>query len=439
MIPASFNFPHTAKLLSLSFVLFAAWFTGSSIPPSRYPALATTGVMVFFGNLNVAIPFLLDMFRVPRRHVPAVPRDRRHQLAVRHPGCRDAHGRPGPGRELRDDGQLRFSLARIARYALMCAGATAASLAVTALLIRATGVGAYDKDRVAMSMQLLLFAFGEGRRPARAAGGALADPACRPVRDTGRAGARVPPGGLHRGRVALQLPERQEGARWLRRGHGLQACGELGVTLEFAPVPRERPEEVAEAGQVDLVMAGVVLTTRRSAWVVFSSSYLDETLAFVVPSYRRSDFSSAEWIRGTPGLRVAVPNLQYLLGLVHREFPAVTTVPVDFTEEGVTDFFEGRGPAVDALAFTAERGSFQTLLYPSFAVAVPQPIVIKIPLAYPVARRDLETARFLSNWIELKKKDGTVQELYDHWVLGLDAQPPTKRWSVLRDVLHWER
>src|SRR3982751_1352976 len=65
IIPASFNFPHTAKLLSLSFIPFAAWFTGGSISVAQYPALASTGVVVLFGSLTVAMPFLLDMFHIP--------------------------------------------------------------------------------------------------------------------------------------------------------------------------------------------------------------------------------------------------------------------------------------------------------------------------------------------------------------------------------------
>jgi hypothetical protein len=115
----------------------------------------------------------------------------------------------------------------------------------------------------------------------------------------------------------------------------------------------------------------------------------------------------------------------------------VTAVPIPFNNASLTDFFEGRGGPVDGLFFTAERGSFRTLLYPAFSVAIPHPVILKIPLAYPVARHDIEAARFLSNWIDLKTKDGTIQSLYDHWVLGYDARPPKKRWSVLRNVLHW--
>jgi ABC-type amino acid transport substrate-binding protein len=62
---------------------------------------------------------------------------------------------------------------------------------------------------------------------------------------------------------------------------------------------------------------------------------------------------------------------------------------------------------------------------------------LRFPLAYPVARRDLEFARFLGIWIDLQRENGTIQALYDHWILGPDAPPKQPRWSVMRDVLHW--
>jgi len=51
---------------------------------------------------------------------------------------------------------------------------------------------------------------------------------------------------------------------------------------------------------------------------------------------------------------------------------------------------------------------------------------------------DLEAVRFLGTWFELKRKDETIQALYDHWILGRDARAKRPRWSVLRDVLGWE-
>ena len=65
IVPASFNFPHTGKLLSLSFVLFAGWFADAAVTLPQYPQLAFTGFLTFFASLNAAIPFLLDLFRIP--------------------------------------------------------------------------------------------------------------------------------------------------------------------------------------------------------------------------------------------------------------------------------------------------------------------------------------------------------------------------------------
>jgi hypothetical protein len=213
---------------------------------------------------------------------------------------------------------------------------------------------------------------------------------------------------------------------------------ELGVTIEFAPVPRDRLVEVLEKGRVDVVMAGVLLTTRRASRVEFSAPYLDEVLAFVVPDHRRADFSDAAWVRAQAGLRVGVPDLPYVEQLVAREFPNVTIVPLPLND--TESHFAGKGEPehLDAVCLTAERGSFLTLLHPAWSVAVPHPLDIRLPLAYPVARHDLEMARFLGLWIDLKRRDGTVQALYDHWILGKDAKAREPRWSILRDVLGWE-
>jgi len=53
------------KLLSLSFILFAGWFADAAVPVMKYPQLALTGLLAFFGSLNAAVPFLLDVFRIP--------------------------------------------------------------------------------------------------------------------------------------------------------------------------------------------------------------------------------------------------------------------------------------------------------------------------------------------------------------------------------------
>ena len=134
-------------------------------------------------------------------------------------------------------------------------------------------------------------------------------------------------------------------------------------------------------------------------------------------------------IPGDHGL-VASDAMRELLARVREEYDVVI---VDTGEQ----LFEPRSPALDALVLTAERGSAFTLLHPQYSVVVPKPRPLKVPLAYVVAGEDQPLASVVNTWIELKRKDGTIDELFAHWILGRSASAPERRWSVLDDVLHW--
>jgi ABC-type amino acid transport substrate-binding protein len=180
-------------------------------------------------------------------------------------------------------------------------------------------------------------------------------------------------------------------------------------------------------------MSGVVATPQRAYTMTFSASYLDETLALIVKDYRREEFSSREAIHRLKALRLGVLNVPYYIEKVHRYLPQAELVLLN----SISEFFEGRGEELDALVYSAEAGSAWTLLYPAYTVAIPQPDVLKAPLAYPLALGDQEMVDFINLWIELKKKDRTITQLYDYWILGKHAVPESPRWSVIRNVLHW--
>ena len=437
IIPAFYNFPHVAKLLSLSFVLFAAWYSDTVVSWATRAQLGLAGIASLFGSMNAAIPFLLDLSRVPSDTfqlflATGVLNSRFGTLAAAmHMVVLALVGTYAM------TGTLRFSPLRILRYCVITVVATGITLAGISFLLRVTGQGTYNQDQVAVSMPF--------RYPPSQKAVVMSEMPKEPL-PLPRAGAPVLEAVRERGRLRVgyidtAMPYSFVNGKGDLVGFDVEMAytlaAELGVALEFVPVTNDNLADVLDAGQCDMVMSGVVMTTRRADRMAFSSNYLDETLAFIVPDYRRADFSSADWIRKTPGLRVAVPNLPYAKELVHREFPGVTIVEVPLNSTSVTDFFKGQGEPVDALVLTAERGSFRTLLYPAFSVAVPHPVILKLPLAYPVARHDIEAARFLSNWIDLKNKDGTIKSLYDHWILGQNASPPKRRWSVIRNVLHW--
>src|SRR5262249_29898835 len=130
----------------------------------------------------------------------------------------------------------------------------------------------------------------------------------------------------------------------------------------------------------------------------------------------------------------AVPDLPYLEEITHREFPRLAIVPLPLGRVSISLPGVER---VDGVVLPAERGSYYTLLYPAFSVAVPHPLAIRFALAYPVGRRDLEFARFLGIWIDLQRKTGLSSSFM---IIGSSVamrNPSNPCWSVIRHVLHW--
>jgi ABC-type amino acid transport substrate-binding protein len=210
---------------------------------------------------------------------------------------------------------------------------------------------------------------------------------------------------------------------------------DLGVKVEFVEVEdlSALPRLLA-TGRLDLAMTGMVVTPERAGEVLFSEPYLDETFAFLVKDYLREEFSDWANIRDLGAFAVTVPDLPYYLDRIKARAPALKLQVADTIaqiEEGL------QAGTLNAVVLPAERGSVLTLLYPKYTIVVPEPGVIKIPLAYPVAGRDQDFAAFLNTWIELKRRDGTVDALYGHWILGKQAGRRQPRWSVIRDVLGW--
>ena len=209
-------------------------------------------------------------------------------------------------------------------------------------------------------------------------------------------------------------------------------ANELHVSVEFVRIERDKSAKSLREGLVDIIMSGYAVTIERMADMIFSKPYAEETLAFVVKDYRRHDFDSREKVRHMQGLRIGVPDLPTMEAKLKAYLPNAHVVKLDSMRE----FFKST-KQLDALLLTAQRGSAWSLVYPDYAVAIPKPDIINVPLAYAVALEDQDMANIISTWVELKKQDGTIEKLYNYWILGNAEAVKKPRWSVIRDVLHW--
>jgi Na+/H+-dicarboxylate symporter/ABC-type amino acid transport substrate-binding protein len=434
IVPTSFNFPHTGKLLSISFILFAGWFADAAVPVSDYPRLALTGLLTFFGSLNAAVPFLLDLFHIPADTfqlflATGVINSRFGSLlAAVHTVSVTLLGSAAIV------GSLHFSMARIARYLCFTAVLTALMIGGLRLVFNHTVAGSFAGQELVYSMRPLMTS-GDARliQQTDLDNNTAAPTASLIDTITKRGILRV---GVFADRLPFVFTTRDghlvgfdvEMAQLLAR--------DLGVKVEFIQmqeVGARVPRALATA-QVDLVMTGFPVTAPRASQILFSEPYLDETLAFVVKDELRQTFSNWAAIRELGDFSVAIPELPYFIGAIKARAPALKLSVLNSMKQIEAGLAKG---IFDAVVLPAERGSVLSLLYPKYAVVVPEPGTVKIPLAYPVARRDKDFAAFLNTWIELKRRDGTIDALYGHWILGKQAGKRQPRWSIMRNVLHW--
>jgi Na+/H+-dicarboxylate symporter len=434
VVPSAFAFPMMGKILVLMFVPFAAWYVGEPMGAGQYPELLGTGLPTFFAGTSVALPLLLDNMELPSDMF---------QLYLLSSIFTERFGTAVSAMHV-----LTFTLLtaclmigglRVRWWA--AGGLLAGTVILLAVVLPVSEAylsialrGAYDKNEVIANMQ------------------ALEDPGPATVHRAAPGPSEAAPPGMtrlewirQRGSVRVgymedRLPFSYFNARDELAGFDVEMAHvlarELGVAVEFIPIESGRLPEQLENGELDMAMAGIPATTDLLTRVRFSEPYLDVTYALLVSDHRRREFATIDAIRRIEGLRIGVYRLRYFQEFLEEALPDAEIVMLDSYLSFLEQEEEPEESQLDALLTSAEDGSAWSLLYPEYCVVIPRPSVAKLPLAYPIAS-DEEWRSFLNAWIDLKRKDGTIQEFYDHWILGLTAETGKRRWSVIRDVLHW--
>jgi len=434
IVPISFNFPNTGKLLMLLFILFAAWFSGSTFSLMQYPTFVFAGLLSFFGGVDVAMPFMLDLMRIPADL---------YQLYV---VTGIINGRFATLLAAMNlviftllataslTGVMSINKKKLTNYVVISLLLTVGLIGGTRVYFSIAVKNVYTKDQVIANMQSHVFPVPrkvhkttkEAFKPVD-----LNKPTLQRIRESGVLRVGYHPDNLpftYFSEIGELIGLDIDMAQLLAR--------EMKVKLEFIPFEVDTMVAQLQAGQFDLIMSGITVTTPRLEKMTFSAPYMKATLAFIVPDHRRNEFASSKIVKSISGLKIGIPHVaDYFFDKLKAYLPQAEIIEV----KSVREFFEANEHQLDALLYDAEGGAAWTLLYPKFQVVVPVPDIAKAPLAYPVAGGDKEFAKFLSQWIMLKKDGLEYPRLYDHWILGQDAVPKQPRWSIIRDVLKWVR
>ena len=433
IVPLSFPFPHLGRLVVMSFIPFSAWFVGTPLGLLQYGILLPVGFLVLFGSSSVAIPFMLDLMRLPADMFQVfvltdVLIDRlSNVLAAVHLFT------VGIVTTAALFGFLQIRWKRLRN--LLISGLILAVIALFSTKIYlSNSLAEYDKDKIIANMQLL--------QPSVSS--VIVEPAKNPIplKPNQSLLNRVQERGIIRiGYIPDNLPFSYTNAQGNLVGFDIdmaqRLAQELKVQVEFVPFKLDNLNRVLNEDYFDLGMSGILGTVERSSEETrFSDPYLNVTMALVVPDYRDREFADLASINRMESLKIGVTDKRLFGDKIKLYLPNAEVVFL----ESPRDFFEkkNQGKDADALLSSAEAGSAWTLLYPRFQVVNPLPRKVAIPLVYPFnGRNDATMDEFIDHWVELKKLDGTIDEVYDYWILGKGSEKKGPRWSIIRNVLGW--
>jgi Na+/H+-dicarboxylate symporter len=434
LVPLAFTFPNAGKLLTLLFVPYAAWLAGNPLEVDSYGALFGAGVFAYFAKAQVALPFLLDLVRVPQDHfqlyIPTTIVTGKFDSMVSAMSLL-AFSLIGAAAMA---GFLRMRPARVLAAATLVLAVVGAAIFGTRVLLASVVDTTYRKADMLKQMyaprnsaEAIVYSDLSVLKP---------DPAHRTLSALERVRAR---GSL---RVAFDI----QNAPFSFYNEDGQLVGfdielvhhlaqSLGVRLELVAVGWREAPTLLDEGVVDL-MPGVWYRPFWFSKMRLSEPYLVGTMALVVRDERRQRFARIEDLRASRGLKIGVPlDASQVRFSLERYFgdADIAVVPL----ESSTPFLEGRFPWIDAFLMPAESASAATLLHPEYSVVVPQPDPVSLPTAFGMARDARDLAEWVNEWVVFARSEGAISRAYDYWILGKGAEPRRRRWSIARDVLGW--
>ncbi|CCQ58320.1 cation:dicarboxylate symporter family transporter [Crocosphaera watsonii] len=441
IIPASFNFPSMGKLLSLGFIPFAAWYVGSPLSPTQYPSFLVAGIAGFFADGTLATTFLLNLFKIPA------------DMLTLYITVEIFTARFGTLVAAMHTVVLGILATCAIQGLIVVRRKKIIRFTITSILLLALTVGSihfiytyffpsnYTKNQILSNLELLRV---RNPQPAKV--------------------SKTPP--IIENSAAQKTSESRY--EQIKSNNLLRACylkddypfsyfnsqgdlvgldvemahilaRELGLKLEFIPLEEgvhERAEIAAylNGNYCDILIPALALTPQATEVVKFTHSFSNRTLAFVVKDYQKDQFSNWQELQKKPNLRLEIPgNVPYYIAKLKGLLPNAEVV---VTKRNIRDLLVANSHEFDAIVLPAENAAAWTILYPSNAVAVPQPIV-SIPVGYMLPKNANSLADIIDVWLDLKQEDGTITSLYDYWVQGNIESVKEPRWSIIRNVLGW--
>ena len=438
LIPILYPFPQSGGLLILAFPLFAAWYIGSGISPTQYPTLIFAGIPSLFGGSILTLTFLLDLLKLPNDMIQVfLSMDVINVrfgtvLGVMHYASITLIA------AVAIVSRLRVNWLILLRLLIVSLALLAAIILGTRAFYTTIVSPTYTKADSLRRLDLL----GERQPSVMHAGSEI-----------GVENAQTKAANLieiiARGVLNVCYQPNEYPSAFYNNATPPQLVGfdieiahrlaqDQNVSLAFFPALDERQAvQLLNSRVCDVYMRSLPISAVRTHIFALTDPIYESAVGLIVRDHQRHAFRTWQEIEKLGAdFKLGVDGSPSSMSMSRNLFPAASLTPIKDMEEQ-DRILESGAQNLDAITDMAEEGGAWTLLYPAFTVIVPQPAVL-IPVAYAVARDNDELLISTNAWLLAEKSKGTIDELYNYWMLGgaiQEKRPP--RWSMIRNVLNW--
>lgn len=411
LVPITFSLPVGGKLLSILFVIFAAWFSGAHIGLTDYIELIIVGLPQLFGTSTLAMQNLLEIFNVSSTMFDffivsenlAVGR-LSALLSVSFACTLPLLIATGMAKA------FRIHIKQLLKYSLMVP--VLSVVAFLLLKVTFSNIGyQYQGYKKFIERDLLLETV-ESRYLTTPEINNYTLPASTDVL------TRVKDRGFLRvGYFRDDLPYSFHNHNGKLVGFDIeimhQLAIDLNVEIEFVKIFHEQAKPLLESGYLDIT-SGVPVIPDNMSQFTLTMPYSTQNIAIVVKDERRAEFTDWQKILQREDLTIGIPETFFYKKAVAKNFTSGKAWEISTPRL----FFKPKFAHIDAMIYGAAASSAWTLLNPDYAVVIPKPELPPLFMAFPINKNDHAFELFMRNWISMKQQDKTIDTLFKYWIEG---------------------
>ena len=411
IVPITYSLPVGGKLLSLLFVLFAAWFSGAYISFEDYVKLVVIGIPQLFGTSTLAMQNLLELFNVSHSmfdffivsenlvvgRLSAI-------LSVTFASCLPLLVATSMAKA--------FTLKKKALIKYLIIIPALSVFAFISLKFAFSAIGYQYQGYAKFIERDFLMENVTSKYVAQAQDNS------KTVQPFVSVLSRIKQRGFLRvGYFRDDLPYSFHNNNGKLVGFDIEIMNQLAIDLnvdiEFVKIFHDQAQSLLASGYLDIT-TGVPVIPDNMTKFTLTMPYSAQSLAIIVKDNRRAEFTQWDEILPRDDLILGIPESFYYEKAIARNFTHGKAWEISTPRL----FFKPEFAHIDAMLFGAAASSAWTLLNPSYTVVVPKPELAPLHMAFPINKNDHAFELFMRNWISMKQQSKTIEKLFNYWIKG---------------------